>query len=119
MLHEFEPTMKCCHRIINSEMRMAEVSLERCDARFTQREFPQSNNQRQSICTFCNKSFRSKADKLRHERIHTGEKPFNCGFCGKTFSQKVNAETHEATHTGEKQYKCSYCIKAFMFERTH
>ena len=94
-------------------MRHAEVSLGRCDTKVPKKENPDSKYQKSNNCTYCNKNFGSRTDKLRHERIHTGEKPFKCKFCGKAFAQKGYAKTHEAIHTGEKKHECIYCPKAF------
>ncbi|EDM07806.1 rCG53965, partial [Rattus norvegicus] len=38
---------------------------------------------------------------IRHQRIHTGEKPY-AKDCWKAFSQKSNLIEHERVHTGEK-----------------
>lgn len=53
-----------------------------------------SPDQRKHKCQFCTKSFFSISDCRRHERIHTGEKPFKCDVCGRSFNQKSNMENH-------------------------
>ena len=67
-----------------------------------------------------------KRNLSKHERIHTGEKPFKCNFCESRFPQKGNLTIHERTHTGEKPFKCNFCEKGFSekggltsHERTH
>ena len=64
-------------------------------------------------CQYCNKLFTSNCYVQRHERIHTGEKPYNCDICGQWFSHKGNLSTHKRVHTGEKPYNCETCGKSF------
>lgn len=64
-------------------------------------------------CRLCDRRFRKKCDLERHERVHSGEKPYECLICKGTFQQAHNLTKHMVTHTGMKSYTCDICNKTF------
>ncbi|KAK2955576.1 putative Zinc finger protein 79 [Blattamonas nauphoetae] len=68
-------------------------------------------------CLYCDYATNHSTSLKRHERIHTGEKPFKCTFagCGKAFAQSSDLKVHKRIHTGEKPFLCSFpgCDKVF------
>uniref|UniRef100_A0A673IMH4 C2H2-type domain-containing protein n=1 Tax=Sinocyclocheilus rhinocerous TaxID=307959 RepID=A0A673IMH4_9TELE len=60
-------------------------------------------------CTLCDKSF-----LLKHQRYHTGHKPFQCPDCKKSFTQACYLQVHMRHHTGIRPYSCSQCNKSFF-----
>jgi len=63
----------------------------------------------------CTSSFSTMANMKRHEKLHTGEKPFICPAesCGKKFARKYDMKIHMRIHTKEKPYVCNICDKRF------
>ncbi|XP_035804104.2 zinc finger protein 37-like [Amphiprion ocellaris] len=77
-------------------------------------------------CDVCGKIFKDKYQMKRHQRIHTGVKPYACNFCGKRFCQISSVKYHIRIHTGEKPHSCDTCGKSFrtsdgltVHRRTH
>lgn len=65
------------------------------------------------ICHLCSYSTSRKADMERHQRTHTGEKPFTCPVCGRRFPDNRGLTIHLRSHTFERPFKCLYCKYAF------
>lgn len=87
----------------------------------------------------CEKSFTTSSSMLKHQRIHTGEKPFKwikdpktkvlikketvtipsiCEECDKSFKTKYELKQHMRSHTGERPFVCTICGKTYL-HRTH
>lgn len=64
-------------------------------------------------CQFCDRGFRDRSTRRKHERTHTGEKPYSCTICNRAFSQLRLLRNHIRTHTGEKPYSCQLCPLSF------
>merc|ERR1711881_19998 len=63
----------------------------------------------------CTMRFYRQDELRRHERTHTGEKPFKCPHagCDRWFARSDHVRTHVRIHTGEKPYNCKFCDKSF------
>ncbi|KAL4149327.1 hypothetical protein QTP88_003296 [Uroleucon formosanum] len=72
-------------------------------------------------CQFCEKIFKKNADLERHERTHTGDKPYKCDKqdCNKAFATKSSLEYHKITHSGKmKRAECPQCNGLFATTST-
>ena len=74
--------------------------------------------EKRTTCKYCGKRLGSFQNCQRHERIHTGERPYGCRFCAKSFNQEGTRKAHERIHTGEAPFTCTVCQKGHK-QRTH
>ncbi|KAK1138245.1 E3 ubiquitin-protein ligase ZFP91-like [Acipenser oxyrinchus oxyrinchus] len=69
-------------------------------------------DQRDYICEYCARAFKSSHNLAVHRMIHTGEKPLQCEICGFTCRQKASLNWHMKKHDAASyQFSCSICGK--------
>lgn len=60
-------------------------------------------------CHYCPYTTTFRCNLLRHERTHTGEKPYSCPHCNFRCTQNCDLKKHIRIHTGEKPFACAHC----------
>jgi uncharacterized Zn-finger protein len=110
----------------NGEKKIFQCAFEGCSERFARRQACKTHFYNHITtkdvnngftCQYCQKCFKVASSLQRHERIHTGDKPFKCEFegCSKAFSQKEMLKRHNAIHLSldDAPFPCNLCNKKF------
>lgn len=110
----------------NGEKKIFRCAFEKCPERFARRQACKTHFYNhlalQSVangftCKFCKKTFKVASALERHERVHTGDKPFKCDVdgCAKAFTQKEMLKRHKVIHLSieDAPFACRLCDKKF------
>ncbi|CAG0913326.1 unnamed protein product [Notodromas monacha] len=79
-----------------------------------ERDAPKRSSKSSHSCATCGKMFKTAGLLERHERIHSGLRPFECGICGMRFVRSHHLLDHERRHSSDaKTFRCPECAKTF------
>lgn len=110
----------CSYAMAGDDLTLADVDswsasdLPLLPPLFGYRSLTGSRRKRLFLCSFCGTTFDQPNKVKAHERIHTGEKPFECYTCRKSFSEARNLRQHQRIHAEQKLHSCTACGKTFL-----
>jgi hypothetical protein len=65
-------------------------------------------------CSYCNLVCAHYSKKVIHERVHTGEKPFECAQCLTSFARQYTLKQHHIkVHTEKRAFQCDQCTASY------
>lgn len=73
------------------------------------------NNSGGYPCSYCGKRFKRPYEKVKHERVHSGERPYSCEVCGKRFRVSSCLAVHRRTHDDTRPFVCPHCKKRYVY----
>lgn len=65
-------------------------------------------------CKFCEKQFYQYSNREKHERTHTGQRPYACTYCPLTFSSQTYWKNHIRIHENNLPFLCTTCGDRFI-----
>ncbi|EYC30810.1 hypothetical protein Y032_0004g1785 [Ancylostoma ceylanicum] len=66
-------------------------------------------------CHLCSAAFTKPSDLVRHNRVHTGERPYSCDICQRAFRVASTLYAHVRTHTRtQAEHLCAVCGAEFF-----
>ena len=64
-------------------------------------------------CSHCGARMSDASNLRAHERIHSGERPFQCPKCAKPFARSSDLRQHLLVHEDKPSFRCAECGKGF------
>lgn len=61
-------------------------------------------------CEFCNRTFTTVSQLVKHRKLH---EEHTCGICGKCFTSHTDLTKHHCLHTIEPSFPCNMCDRSF------
>uniref|UniRef100_A0A1A9WDW4 C2H2-type domain-containing protein n=1 Tax=Glossina brevipalpis TaxID=37001 RepID=A0A1A9WDW4_9MUSC len=114
-IHNGVKPFKCDHCPASYVYKSNLTTHKRChESSDSRKGYERERQKGRKACYFCGKIFTSTSNRRRHERIHTGERPFVCEYCGRSFSSSSDLSSHRSSqHLKERNFVCDICDKRF------
>ncbi|XP_069994809.1 zinc finger protein 768 [Penaeus vannamei] len=93
--HMEHPHQQQLHQQHQQQQQQHQQQLQQPQADVSGHEYQHLRDGRRAYaCQFCGKWFATPSKVLRHERTHTGERPYDCSHCPLSFNQREILKRH-------------------------